>query len=407
MATIETTTSLAELVTARPARSAVLERFGLDYCCGGQRTLAAAVSEQGLDLRVVVAALDGLPTEASSADWAQLDMGALAEHIVATHHAYLDEVLPRVDALAAKVAGVHGERHPELGEVRRLVAELRADLEPHLRKEERILFPSIRRLALATEVPQFPFGSIGNPITVMGTEHDRAGELLATLREVSGGYHVPDDGCASYQALYRTLAEIEADTHLHVHKENNVLFPAARAAEAALARTGPPVDEIGDGRCEAHRSARPEADEGGDPPCWAHLFEEPDAGADDGRPYVVVADLGATGRDGRPEADGAVWSLPHGGDHDANLVRLSPGGAIAPHTNDLLDVLLVVRSGDGAIVVDGIRHGLRPDVVLLVPRGAHREIAAGSDGLTYLSIHRSRPPLTVGRAGPRRDDPRG
>ena len=115
------------------------------------------------------------------------------------------------------------------------MAELRADLVPHLRKEEQVLFPMIRELSTATEAPRFHCGSLRNPIAVMDREHDRAGELLAALRAESGGYRVPADGCASYQALYDGLAELEADTHLHVHKENNILFPAVVAAEDALA----------------------------------------------------------------------------------------------------------------------------------------------------------------------------
>jgi regulator of cell morphogenesis and NO signaling len=130
---------------------------------------------------------------------------------------------------------VHGERHPELAEVLAVYRELRADLEPHLMKEERVLFPMIRELAVASELPSFHCGSLRNPITMMGLEHDRAGELLGRLRELTDGYATPVDGCASYTALYRGLAALEADTHLHVHKENNLLFLAAVEAEQLLA----------------------------------------------------------------------------------------------------------------------------------------------------------------------------
>jgi regulator of cell morphogenesis and NO signaling len=111
---------------------------------------------------------------------------------------------------------------------------LRDDLEPHLMKEERVLFPMIRELADATTAPTFHCGSVANPIRMMLLEHDRAGELLAELRDITNEFQPPEDGCASYQALYHGLAEIEADTHLHVHKENNVLFPAVLALEDAL-----------------------------------------------------------------------------------------------------------------------------------------------------------------------------
>jgi regulator of cell morphogenesis and NO signaling len=159
---------------------------------------------------------------------------ALVDHLESTHHAYLRVALPRLCALADKVASVHGERHPELSEVARLVVELRADLEPHLLKEERVLFPMVRELAGAAVAPEFHCGTLANPIRVMSQEHDAVGELLALLRATTGDYAVPADGCASYAALYTGLAELEADTHLHVHKENNVLFPAVLAGEAAL-----------------------------------------------------------------------------------------------------------------------------------------------------------------------------
>lgn len=138
--------------------------------------------------------------------------------------------MPLLDALADKVLSVHGERHPELAEVRSLVRELRADLEPHLAKEERVLFPAIHELAGGRH--NFPVARISEPIRMMLREHDRAGELLASLRATTTGYAVPDDACASYRSLYERLEALETDTHLHVHKENHTLFPAVlRLAE--------------------------------------------------------------------------------------------------------------------------------------------------------------------------------
>jgi regulator of cell morphogenesis and NO signaling len=232
--TIEPTSTLADIVTAHPHLARELEQRGLDYCCGGRRSLTDACLHIGLDPVETATELADLGPGAP-APWADLAPDQLVDHLEATHHAYLHTELPRLVALSDKVAGVHGGRHPELSEVQRLVIELRADLEPHLAKEERVLFPMIRDLAAATvDAPAFHCGSIGNPIRVMEMEHDRAGELLARLREVTDGYQPPADGCASYQALYAGLAELEADTHLHVHKENNLLFPAVRTIERAL-----------------------------------------------------------------------------------------------------------------------------------------------------------------------------
>ena len=234
---IDPNATLAALVTARPGLAATLDSVGLDYCCGGRRTLAAAADAAGLDLDTVLAILNRVSEtepEAGSEGWTSMSPTELVDHLEATHHAYLREALPRAAALAGKVASVHAERHPELAVVSGLVAELRAELEPHLMKEERILFPMIRELGAATQTPQFHCGSLANPIRVMAFEHDTAGDLLARLRAATSGYAVPDDGCASYQALYVTLAELETDTHLHVHKENNVLFPAVLDAEASI-----------------------------------------------------------------------------------------------------------------------------------------------------------------------------
>lgn len=228
--------TLAELVTARPWLAAQFDRLGLDYCCGGQRRLAEAVEEARLDLVVVLDSLTSSDVAPVSPDWPAMAPGELVDHLEATHHAYLRDALPRLGALVDKVVAVHGIRHPELADVRSLLEALRADLEPHLMKEERILFPMIRELAGAATAPSFHCGTLANPIRVMLAEHDAAGGLLARLRTVTGGFAVLDDGCAAYRALYEGLAELEADTHLHVHKENNVLFPAVLAAEAALSR---------------------------------------------------------------------------------------------------------------------------------------------------------------------------
>lgn len=222
--------TLGDLVAEVPSRATVLERLGLDYCCHGDRTVGEACATAGLDAAAVVAALDEPAPATARADH-PTDPAALVDHIEATHHAYLHAELPELEALADKVANVHGRRHAELADVSRLVAALRADLEPHLLKEERVLFPAIR--ALTTGVREFPFGTVQNPIRMMRLEHDRAGDLLSELRTVTGGYAVPDDGCASYRSLYERLVALEADTHVHIHLENNVLFPEAAAIEAA------------------------------------------------------------------------------------------------------------------------------------------------------------------------------
>jgi regulator of cell morphogenesis and NO signaling len=230
MTDVQNDITLGDLVSTIPGSARVLERFGLDYCCGGRRPLGEACEALGVDageVREAISALDPAPEP----DWVGMTPGALVDHIQHTHHEYLWAELPRLQALAEKVAGVHGGRHPELVEARIIVGELRADFEPHLTKEERILFPAIRQLA-SDGAASFPFGSIANPISMMLREHDQTGEIIARLRAVTSGYQVPADGCASYAALYQGLEDVERDTHLHIHKENNLLFPAVVALEA-------------------------------------------------------------------------------------------------------------------------------------------------------------------------------
>ena len=232
-----TSTTLGDLVTEDPRRSRVLERFGLYYCCNGRRSLDEAAREAGLDPEEVGAALD-LPDKQPAPRWTELELAALAHDIVDTHHAYLWAEMPRLQALVDKVATVHGERHPELAQVREKFAAAVADLEPHLTKEERILFPGISRLEKAGAPVAFPFGTLANPINQMLAEHDVVGEILRELRSLTGGYAMPADGCASYQAMLTGLEEFETDLHEHIHKENNVLFPRVLELEQQLAATG-------------------------------------------------------------------------------------------------------------------------------------------------------------------------
>jgi regulator of cell morphogenesis and NO signaling len=222
--------SLAEVVSALPDSTRVLESFGLDYCCGGHRSLGDACSDAGIGSGVVLDALADIEP-GPAPDWASMGPVELVDHIENTHHAYLHSELGRLDALAEKVAGVHGARHREVIEVEAVYGELHADLEPHLMKEERVLFPMIRALVTSSNASSSHNGSVRNPISVMMLEHDRAGELLELLSAMTDRYQAPEDGCASYRALYDGLARLESDTHLHIYKENNLLFPTVIALE--------------------------------------------------------------------------------------------------------------------------------------------------------------------------------
>jgi regulator of cell morphogenesis and NO signaling len=237
---IDPSISLGALVAQHPRAVRELDRLGLDYCCGGGQSLAEACRKHGFDPSEIAASIDRLEApDEGVPDWVGFHPAALVDHLEATHHVYLQEELPRLTVLAAKVADAHGASHPELAEVRDVFAELRADLEPHLMKEERVLFPMIRELDEAQDsqgsLPSFHCGSVRNPISVMIAEHERAGELFERLRELTSAYTPPDDACTSYRALLDGLNELEADTHLHIYKENHLLFPRVVEQEVMLA----------------------------------------------------------------------------------------------------------------------------------------------------------------------------
>jgi regulator of cell morphogenesis and NO signaling len=188
-------------VTDHPGLARELERLGLDYCCGSQRSLDEACRDAGLDTREVAGAL-GAVEERDPEPWATMGPAELVDHLEATHHVYLRQELPRLVALGDKVTQVHGEHHPELADTRDVLRELRADLEPHMTKEERVLFPMIRQVMAADAAPMLHRGSLRNPISVMRSEHDQVGELLSRLRFLTGDYTTPADGCANYDTLW-------------------------------------------------------------------------------------------------------------------------------------------------------------------------------------------------------------
>ncbi len=234
MTAITETFTLADIVTTHPSLARELERRDLDYCCGGSTTLEAACRANGLDVATVIGELAVASSESPSESWSTMGLVELVDHIEATHHAYLWVEMPRLSALLDKVVSVHGERHPELAAINDCYSTIRADLEPHLTTEEREVFPMIRELAIAGTASSFHNGSLRDRISVMLSEHDTVGDLLRQLRQLTDGYQPPADGCESYAALFAGLEQLEADTHLHIHKENNLLVPAVVEVERRL-----------------------------------------------------------------------------------------------------------------------------------------------------------------------------
>lgn len=221
MTTIDITATLSDLVTQRPGLARELEKLDLDYCCHGKRSLEDAVAAKGLDLDTVVEQLDALDAPVVEPDWVDLDLADLATHVCEKHHGYLWEEMPRLSMLTEKIAEVHGEHHPELRDVATVYAALRVALEPHMRREELRVFPAIGKL------DEKPDDEVPALIDRLVVEHEACGELLEKLRTLTDGYTVPPDGCNAYRMTMEGLAELEADTFEHIHKENNVLFPRA------------------------------------------------------------------------------------------------------------------------------------------------------------------------------------
>ncbi len=226
--------TVGEMVAENPSRARVFEHFGIDYCCGGKLPLDEACAAGGKDITVVLDALHKCEVESSAGshkDWLQESMTSLVDHILTTHHAYLREEFPRLTKMTNRVAEVHGERHPELPKVRDAFAALRDELEQHMQKEEQVLFPMIKQLDSGATAAAGHCGTIENPIRMMEHEHDNAGDALGTLRTLTGGFAPPADACNTYRVMLDSLAKLEADLHQHIHKENNILFPKALAAE--------------------------------------------------------------------------------------------------------------------------------------------------------------------------------
>jgi regulator of cell morphogenesis and NO signaling len=229
------TATIGEIVAADFRAAAVFEQFGIDFCCGGRRPLDEACRKAKADPSDVIRALETLPA-VTDADTGvtQWPLSRLIDHIVSTHHAYVRSSMPIITRHLAKLVEVHGARHPELARVAAHFDRVSRDLEQHMLKEEQVLFPYVRDLAMTpTGGRHFrsPFGTVENPIQMMEREHREAADELRIIHELTNGYVAPDDGCATYRVCMDELANFEHDLHRHVHLENNVLFPRAIGLE--------------------------------------------------------------------------------------------------------------------------------------------------------------------------------
>src|SRR5688572_19158024 len=228
-------TAVGEIISADFRAGAVFHQFGIDFCCGGGQSLRDACEARNLRYDVLRDELERTcaQPEESVPQFANWDADVLAAYIVTRHHGYVREALPVITAHLQTLARAHGDRRPQLHEVARRFESVAVEMIDHMAKEEKVLFSYIASIASAARLeqrlPRSPFASIDNPIAMMEEEHEWVGEAMKTIRKLTGGYAVPADACVTWRVAMQELAAFERDLHEHVHLENNVLSPKARA----------------------------------------------------------------------------------------------------------------------------------------------------------------------------------
>ncbi|AGB40409.1 iron-sulfur cluster repair di-iron protein [Halobacteroides halobius DSM 5150] len=220
---------IGEIATKFPAAMSIFQKYGIDFCCGGDRPLAEAIEEQELDKEQLMEEINTVYQEKEAEleeindNWEETSSSDLIDYIVGQHHTFLKDKLPEISELVIKILRVHGINHEEeLTKVHRLFHNLKIDLEQHLLKEEEIVFPAIKKYEQNTKEEKQVNGF--SRVDELKHEHDQAGDIIKELREVTADYNVPDDGCKTYERTYQLLEELETDLFQHIHLENNILF---------------------------------------------------------------------------------------------------------------------------------------------------------------------------------------
>ncbi|OJY79627.1 MAG: iron-sulfur cluster repair di-iron protein [Sphingobacteriales bacterium 40-81] len=210
----------------------VLEKYHLDFCCGGKQTLAEACNERGLDITAIIKELktSDIQDQKAFVDFSDMNAEQLIRYILIKHHFYTRQSMPDIEAHLTKVAAKHGERYPYMRTVKDLFAYLKNDMYMHMQKEEMVLFPRIKEIAASfnnktnTNKQQ---EYINDPVTMMVHEHDEAGAIMEQIRILTSDYSIPEDACNTFKIVLQELKAFEEDLHKHVHLENNLLFPMA------------------------------------------------------------------------------------------------------------------------------------------------------------------------------------
>lgn len=238
------TKTVAEIVADNFRTAEVFKKYNVDFCCGGKKAVAVVCNEKGIDFAKLSAALEecNVESKSSNLDYNEWTLTFLTNYIVQVHHAYVNRNMPLITEFAEKVASVHGAHNPETVKIYELWKQVCEELTSHMRKEELMLFPFIQQLEFSqadarednSESNSWmapPFGSVKNPVRMMEHEHDVTGNLMKEIAALSGNYVAPEYACNTYKVLYAKLQEFENDLHVHIHLENNILFPKAIALE--------------------------------------------------------------------------------------------------------------------------------------------------------------------------------
>ncbi len=230
---------VADVVSDNIQSAHIFKKYGIDFCCGGGISIQRACEKKNIDQEALLRDLKSMDDKVlPSQNFNRWELDFLIDYIVHTHHAYVVESLGLIDEYASKVAKVHGAGHPPVIEIALLCKKVAEELTSHMRKEEMILFPYIKNLVTANKqnacITEAHFGTVLNPIHMMEEEHEYVGDLLKTINGLSNGHTPPEWACNTFKALYAKLDEFEQDLHVHIHLENNILFPKAIALEAML-----------------------------------------------------------------------------------------------------------------------------------------------------------------------------
>lgn len=224
--------------------AALFSKYGIDFCCKGNRTLAEACQKKAIQPQDLENEIDHILNSSTdqTVDYRSWPLDLLVDYILKTHHRYIEEKSPVLNRFLDKLCKVHGGRHPELFEINKLFSAGASELANHMIKEEMVLFPFIASMVDAQRtthaIAKSHFGTIDNPITMLQEEHSIEGERFAKIAEITTNYTPPTDACETYKVAFAMLQAFEADLHKHIHLENNILFPAAQKLEKQLTNLG-------------------------------------------------------------------------------------------------------------------------------------------------------------------------